>query len=95
MILELYVVKLIELIPNLREQVLIDENTLTFVALHELSHLMTPSIGHNSDFWENFKFILTEAISLKLYVPVNYKTKPTAYCGMNITDNPYYDLKTV
>jgi hypothetical protein len=76
-------------------EVLIDENTLTFVALHELSHLMTSSIGHDTDFWENFKFILTHAIAINLYVPVNYKTKPTEYCGMNITDNPYYDLKSV
>ena len=29
---------------------LIDLNTLTFVALHELSHIMTESIGHKQDF---------------------------------------------
>jgi len=74
---------------------LIDVNTLTFVALHELSHLMTTSIGHNRDFWLNFKFILSQAIAIRIYTPVNYKSKPTDYCGMNITDNPYYDLKTV
>ena len=74
---------------------LIDLNTLTFVALHELSHLMTVSIGHNRDFWVNFKFILSQAIAIKIYNPVNYKKEPTDYCGMNITDNPYYDLKTV
>jgi hypothetical protein len=73
-------------------EVLIDENTLTFVALHELSHLMTISIGHNRDFWSNFKFILDNAIELKLYSPVNYKEHPQEYCGMTITDNPYYDL---
>jgi hypothetical protein len=72
--------------------VLIDENTLTFVALHELSHLMTISVGHNTDFWSNFKFILEHAIALKLYSPVNYKEKPQEYCGMTITDNPFYDL---
>ena len=32
---------------------LIDINTLTFVALHELSHIMTESIGHKQDFWQN------------------------------------------
>ena len=71
---------------------LIDINTLTFVALHELSHLMTSSVGHNQDFWTNFKFILENAIELKLYNPVNYKETPKEYCGMEITDNPYYDL---
>ena len=33
---------------------LIDINTLTFVALHELTHLMTESIGHKQEFWNNF-----------------------------------------
>ena len=34
---------------------LIDQNTLMFVALHELSHVATKSIGHNDEFWSNFK----------------------------------------
>ena len=71
---------------------LIDENTLTFVALHEISHIATKSVGHSSEFWNNFKFILKEAASIGVYKPVNYKKKPTKYCSMNITDNPYYDL---
>jgi len=70
---------------------LIDINTLTFVALHELSHLMTKSIGHDKDFWDNFKFILDNAVEIKIYDPVNYRANPQNYCGMNITDNPYYD----
>lgn len=70
---------------------LIDINTLTFVALHELSHLMTKSIGHNKEFWDNFKFILNNAVEIKLYDPVNYRENPQNYCGMKITDNPYYD----
>ena len=71
---------------------LIDENTLTFVALHELSHIATKSVGHTSEFWNNFKFILKEAVKKNLYNPINYKETPTEYCSMNITDNPYYDM---
>ena len=71
---------------------LIDENTLTFVALHELSHIATKSVGHTSEFWTNFKFILKESVPIDVYKPVNYKKKPTKYCSMTITDNPYYDL---
>lgn len=71
---------------------LIDENTLTFVALHELSHIMTKSIGHTDEFWNNFKFVLECAKKSGLYNPVDYKKKPQTYCGMKITDNPYYDL---
>jgi len=37
---------------------LIDINTLTFVALHELSHVMTKSIVHKQYFLKNFKFLL-------------------------------------
>ena len=71
---------------------LIDENTLTFVAIHELAHIMTVSIGHTSEFWQNFRFLLKNAMDLNLYTAVDYKKKPVEYCGMNITDNPYYDL---
>lgn len=71
---------------------LIDENTLTFVAIHELSHVMTESVGHKKEFWENFKFLLENAVEMGIYKPVDYKKKPKGYCGMTISDNPYYDL---
>lgn len=71
---------------------LIDLNTLTFVALHELSHIMTSSIGHKQDFWKNFKYLLENAKIAGIYAPVDYKNNPESYCGMTITDNPYYDL---
>ena len=72
---------------------LIDINTLTFVAIHELAHVMTKSEGHKQIFWQNFKFLLQNAKEANIYVPVNYKKNPQEYCGMKITDNPYYDLK--
>lgn len=71
---------------------LIDINTLTFVALHELSHILTESIGHKQEFWNNFKFVLVNAKAAGIYDPVDYKKKPKEYCGMTINDNPYYDL---
>jgi hypothetical protein len=71
---------------------LIDQNTLMFVAIHELSHIMTASIGHKSEFWENFKFLLENAKEAGLYEPEDYKKKNKEYCGMKITDNPYHDL---
>lgn len=71
---------------------LIDENTLTFVAIHELSHIMTKSVGHTDEFWQNFKFLLQNAEKIDVYHPVDYKNKPQPYCGMTITDNPYYDV---
>lgn len=71
---------------------LIDENTLTFVALHELSHIMSKSVGHNDEFWNNFKFLIQLAVKNNIYTAVDYGKKSADYCGMKITDNPYFDL---
>jgi len=71
---------------------LIDINTLLFVAIHELAHIMTKSIGHKQEFWNNFKFLLENAEDAGIYTPVDYKKKPQGYCGMTITDNPYFDM---
>jgi len=71
---------------------LIDENTLVFVGIHELAHTMTVSVGHKQEFWKNFKFLLENAVKIGIYDPVDYKKKQQSYCGMTITDNPYYDI---
>ena len=71
---------------------LIDEHTLTFVAIHELSHVGTKSFGHKSELWENFKFMLQEAKEAKIHEPRDYKKEPKKYCGMMIKDNPAFDL---
>lgn len=65
-----------------------DENTIMFVALHELSHIMTVMLHHPEDFWKNFKFILENAIELKIYKYINYNDNPQPYCGITITDTP-------
>jgi hypothetical protein len=67
---------------------LVDENTVMFVILHEMAHLMTDTIGHTAEFWANFKRILGDAVKIGIYTPVNYARKPTPYCGMTITDSP-------
>jgi predicted metal-dependent hydrolase len=71
---------------------LIDLNTLTYVAIHELAHVCTVSIGHTPEFWDNYKFLLVNAEKIKIYTPIDYKKKPQEYCGINITDNPYFDV---
>lgn len=73
---------------------LIDEHTLTFVSIHELSHIGTHSIGHETDFWDNFKLLLEEAKKIGIHEPIDYKKTPKKYCSMNINDNPYYDHNT-
>ena len=67
---------------------LVQINTMMFVALHELAHTMSKSIGHTKEFWDNFRILLRNAIKLKIYKRVNYNEKPVKYCGVEITDDP-------
>lgn len=67
---------------------LVDKNTLLFVTLHEMAHLMTASTGHTSEFWSNFRRMLTDAQKIGIYSAVNYSRTPAEYCGMMITDSP-------
>jgi hypothetical protein len=67
---------------------LVETNTVMFVMLHEMAHLMTETIGHTQEFWSNFKRILGDAVQVGIYEPVNYAHQPTPYCGMMITDSP-------
>ncbi len=73
------------------QSTMIDEHTLMFVAIHELSHIATKSVGHKTEFWDNFKFLLENAKDAGIHTPSDYKKKPVEYCGMDIKDNPYYD----
>ena len=66
-----------------------DENTIIFVAIHELSHIMTESVGHETEFWDNMAFLLEKADKLNIYDPVNYNENNIDYCGMEITTTPY------
>jgi hypothetical protein len=60
---------------------------LTFVLLHEISHY-GDTIGHQTDFWENFKFLLKEAEQFGIYKSVDYAATPEPYCGISINSNP-------
>jgi len=77
---------------NVNQDDLIDEHTLTFVAIHELSHIATKSIGHKMEFWDNFKFVLGNAKESGIHEPKDYHKSPKEYCSMKITDNPYHDM---
>ena len=66
----------------------IDDNTIIFVAIHELSHIMTPETGHTPLFWDNMKYLLEQASSQGIYMPVDYSQSPVNYCGMDINSTP-------
>lgn len=72
---------------------MIDEHTLTFVAIHELSHVGTVTYGHKNEFWQSFKYLLEKAKEAGIHDPKDYKSEPQRYCGMTIRDNPAFDLK--
>jgi hypothetical protein len=67
---------------------IVKENIITFVALHELAHIMTLSVGHTQEFWDNFEFLLREAIKHGYYQDVDFTQTPYEYCGVKITDSP-------
>ena len=69
---------------------LVDENIITFVAIHELAHIGTPEIGHTPSFWNNFGWLLKEAEAMKVYEFTNFAAHPVEYCGIKITDQPTY-----
>lgn len=68
-----------------------DIETLTFVTLHELTHIAIEDQDHPPRFWRAFKFILEDAQSAGILRGVDYGRRPTVYCGMDIDYNPLYD----
>jgi len=85
--------KLVFCVRDKRTHQLHSERLLTFIALHELSHVGNATFGHNVDFWETFKFILHEAQLAGVYEPVDFAANNDVYCGLVIDHNPYFDSR--
>lgn len=84
--------KLYMCIRNKVTHQLIDEHTVTFVLLHELSHIgHYYGWGHGKSYWEVFKFVLYNAEESGLYTSQNYRSRPVVYCGLNVNYNPLLD----
>ena len=67
---------------------LVDLNTMMFVAIHEMAHLMSKEIGHTKEFWDNMKYLLEKSIEIDIYTKQDFNSKPKEYCGTMITDTP-------
>lgn len=80
--------KIVFCIRSKKTNKLVDINTMMFVAIHELAHIMTKSIGHTDEFWDNMKYLLQKAIKIGVYKEEDYRTNPKPYCGTQITDSP-------
>jgi len=72
---------------------LVKENVMTFVALHEMAHMITSTIGHGPDFWNNFGWLLKISEEQGIYTYEDFAAHPVSYCGVKITDSPKYDSK--
>ena len=67
-----------------------DVNTIMYVILHELAHMINKEWGHKQLFWDKFHFLLQEAVDIGIYTPVDYSKKPMTYCGLKIQYSPLY-----
>jgi hypothetical protein len=72
-------------------EALVHEDIVTFVAIHEMGHMITKTVGHGPDFWNNFAWLLQEAERVGIYKHRDFSAHPVSYCGMKITDQPTYD----
>jgi len=67
-------------------------NILTYVAIHELAHIMSVEIGHGNEFIKNFKYLLEHSASVKYKDPIdsvekNVYTPPReskSFCGVDV-----------
>ena len=66
---------------------LYDINTMMYVAVHELAHVVSESIGHTVEFKLNFADLLKKAIEIGVYEYVDYSKKPIDYCGIPLSVN--------
>jgi hypothetical protein len=80
--------KIVFCIRNKITDKFVNINTLLFVGIHELAHLMSTSIGHTEEFWDNMRFILKNSIQSKIYKKQDFEKNPKKYCGTIITSSP-------
>ena len=71
---------------------------MTYVGIHELSHIMSNEIGHGNEFISNFEFLLNYAkginyydkinnINVPLYIQLNKLNTADNYCGVPLVNS--------
>lgn len=68
-----------------------DYNTIMFVLMHEFAHIMSINNdpAHITDeFWDNFRFILNQAVKKGIWKYQDYRLNPVPYCGTYIRSVP-------
>jgi len=67
-----------------------DINTVMFVVIHEVAHMMNDQFGHELRFWQLFQVLLKDSVECGIYIPVDYKLHPVKYCGLSIDQSPLF-----
>ena len=69
------------------------KNLLRFVFVHELTHIAANVQQHPQRFWDAFRWMLSEAVLIGLYQPINYANEPVEYCAnaLKVSYSPLYD----
>jgi hypothetical protein len=65
----------------------VNYNDLIYTVTHELIHTGVTDIGHTPHFWNQFRFVLTEAVELGIYKKIDYAKNPADFCGIKITSS--------
>ena len=72
---------------NKEDNNLHDVNELMYVAIHEISHVGCPEIGHTPLFLKINKILLKNGIDCNVYNYKNYSLFPEKYCGIKLSTN--------
>ena len=73
-------------------------NLMTYVGIHELSHIMSNETGHGNEFVKNFEFLLNYSKGLKyfdsmandylpVYIQLDKLNTPDNYCGVPLINS--------
>lgn len=66
----------------------VEFSTLFYIALHELAHCISLSVGHTEEFWKIFRYLLHNAVRWKVWELIDYRKQPKMYCGEMLTSSP-------
>jgi hypothetical protein len=58
---------------------------MMYVAIHELAHIASDSVGHTDEFKRNFADLLKKGIEIGVYRYIDYNKEPVEYCGIKLT----------
>jgi hypothetical protein len=72
-----------------------DLSILTFVTLHEMTHIAIDAIDHPPEFWRTFRFLLEAAEEAGIFTSPHYVEHPVKYCGVLVNYTPRWDAGIV